>query len=104
MQGRRITGLEGNAGVNAVMDGEPGVYWLHEGGRNFWAKLPHGYISHLRVDPDRTFHDDQGPVWHVIVEADGSVTIQPSIWMNQGEGPNRGEWHGFLEHGVWRGV
>jgi hypothetical protein len=104
MHGRRILDLEGNAGVDAVMDGEPGVYWLHEDGRDFWAKLPHGRICHLPVDPDQTFQDTQGPVWRVIEEPDGSLTIQPSIWMNQGRGGSRGEWHGFLERGVWRQV
>ena len=38
---------------------------------------------------------------HTVIEhEDGTITVKPSILINDG----RSEWHGFLERGVWRAV
>jgi hypothetical protein len=42
------------------------------------------------------------PEWSICEEADGSVTVSPSI--QQHELGNVPYWHGHLQHGVWREV
>jgi hypothetical protein len=38
---------------------------------------------------------------HQVVEhEDGTITVSPSILTGRGER----QWHGYLEHGVWRQV
>lgn len=42
---------------------------------------------------------------HQIIEhEDGTITVSPSILVRGtvGVNPQKLEWHGFLEHGVWR--
>jgi hypothetical protein len=37
----------------------------------------------------------------VIEHEDGTITVSPSILVSSERGE---EWHGFLEHGIWRSV
>ena len=40
---------------------------------------------------------------HAVIEhEDGTITVSPSILVSRGG--REGEWHGFLERGVWRAV
>lgn len=66
---------------------EPGDYSLTSKGDAVWICLPNG--QHGRVDSQ----------WTITVEDDDTITVNPSI-LNRGEH----EWHGYLEHGVWREV
>ncbi len=62
-----------------------GAYWRDE--RGTWtAQCPNGLLANLAK--------------HGVTEyPDGTITVTPSILVRQ---PNRGEWHGFLERGIWR--
>lgn len=53
----------------------------------FFAQAPNGGgLANLRA--------------HQVTEhEDGSITVSPSILIKDGTGK---EWHGFLEHGIWR--
>lgn len=53
--------------------------------------------------------------WSPVIEADGTLTLSPSILAHETRlGPQNGhtpgepfvipEWHGYLEHGLWREV
>ena len=81
-------------------------------------------MSAGQITQGRRIHDDQfspgdyglvGGVWHaraprghlgnlanhsVTEHEDGTITVSPSILITDGE--TRDQWHGFLEHGVWR--
>lgn len=84
MQGRRLYPDEhGNIKFESI---EPGDYY----------KSPHtGWGARL---PDGRFCGLNG---HKIEEHDdGSITVSPSILV-KGGGVD-GEWHGFLDRGVWR--
>jgi hypothetical protein len=77
MQGRRVQ--------TAVYELEPGDYCLVED--EWYGKTPNGLLAGLRR--------------HQIVEnADGTITVSPSILVTQGEGLP--QWHGYLENGFWR--
>ncbi len=82
MQGRRLQlDAEGDYPYNAI---EPGVYFLWRG--KWYGVTPNGLMANLGG--------------HQITEhEDGTITVSPSIFVNQGQEPN---WHGFLERGVWR--
>ena len=77
------------------------VYCDEEG----WFKLePGDYVKvkdgHFMIRvPDPKFHLG-ALVKHTIIEhEDGTITVSPSILHNE---PNVGQWHGFLERGIWR--
>lgn len=40
------------------------------------------------------------PHHDVTEHSDGTITVSPSILLNDGQQ----KWHGYLEHGVWREV
>lgn len=70
-----------------------GQLWLQEGdygldARGFWMCRPPGnHTGSLEK--------------HTVVEHDdGTITVSPSILIDDG----RNEWHGYLERGVWRAV
>jgi len=42
---------------------------------------------------------DQGKGWDVSGEAP-ALTVTPSIWISPNQGPEAGEWHGFIRDGV----
>jgi hypothetical protein len=83
--GRRVYGKQ-------VYELEPGEYTLRslDGEPTWWAAVPAdgppmiGNLSGHQVEE----HDD------------GTITVSPSILTGRGER----QWHGYLEHGVWRQV
>lgn len=85
--------MTGNVGIR-VYDKEPhellaGEYgrWGRDGG-TFYARTPDGvHVANLGSH-------------QVIEHDDGSITVSPSILVSGG--PRIGEWHGYLERGVWR--
>lgn len=97
MKGRRCED------VQAVWDGPPGGYcptFDTEGEvEALWFKLPSG--SHGRIAAIGYGQNDE-PEWTITVEADGSVTVDPSIHQLPIEGNHPvPEWHGFLKSGEW---
>lgn len=87
MQGYRAKNLQD------LLDGPPGGYLIvtdHDTNkRTLWIKDPAGYIGCCGK--------------HEVVEHDdGTVTVSPSILSTKSEHGH--EWHGYLEHGVWREV
>jgi hypothetical protein len=67
---------------------ERGEYSLTAGGNAVWLMSPEGKAGHVHT-----------PVWLIVEEADGTITVNPSIWWDSPTG-----WHGYLERGVWREV
>jgi hypothetical protein len=65
---------------------EPGDYGRDTG--TWCCQAPNGYGGNLSQH-EITEHDD------------GTITVSPSILIRR---PPEGEWHGYLEHGVWREV
>lgn len=109
MTGRRVPTIDDIA--------QPGDYCLRPKGDggvapSLWFRLPRSEPCPAGV-PDifrncwETFwtglHRIDG-TWSITEEAEGNVTVSPSIltWIEIGEDRQRTEWHGFLEHGVWR--
>jgi hypothetical protein len=82
MQGRRLP--DGEISGSACF--EPGVYGRIEAEGDWHACTPSGMLANLRA------HD-------VVEHEDGTITASPSILVSQS---NVGEWHGYLERGVWR--
>lgn len=73
MQGRRVQEYEHT----------PGAYWKHDD--KWYAVTPNGMLAGLAN--------------HAITEhEDGTITVSPSILVRGHDG----EWHGYLERGVWR--
>jgi hypothetical protein len=68
-------------------DHQPGDYSLQT-----WTKPPQWWVR----DPAGALRS-LGPGHAVLVHADGSITVRPSIL-----DPKPGGWHGWLEHGSWR--
>jgi Family of unknown function (DUF6527) len=81
--------VQGRRGVDGdwTSDRQPGEYWRNENG--WWALTP------------RFEHAVDLSTWQVTDHEDGTITVAPSIFVNQGA-PNA--WHGFLECGMWREV
>lgn len=67
-------------------------------GTNLWFRVPS-----VR-DPEDHYlgigHMSIGDGWTIVEEADGTITVDPSIWHDK----SFGGWHGYLERGVWRAV
>ena len=80
MQGRRI--LSGS-----ISDFEPGDYGLVDG--RWLCCVPDGRYGDLS-NHQITEHEDK------------TVTVSPSILVSAGG--KKGQWHGYLERGVWREV
>ncbi len=66
---------------NGLVPWEAGSYWKAKDGV-WWAYPPKGSGGAL-INHTVTEHED------------GTITVFPSILNNK--------WHGFLEHGIWRG-
>jgi hypothetical protein len=62
-----------------------------------YVKLPDG--TYLVRPPDPRFHAGSLAGHRVVEHEDGTITASPSILISE---PNVGQWHGFLERGVWR--
>ncbi len=82
MQGRRV-----ECDSKGWFKLEPGDY----------CKTPQGEWM-ARV-PDARFSTGSLAGHDVIEHEDGTITVSPSILHRE---PPIGEWHGYLEHGVWR--
>lgn len=80
MQGRRVY-------VESFINLKPGDYAMIKG--IWYCCVPDdrfGNLSNHQV----TEHEDK------------TITVSPSILVSRGG--KRGQWHGYLEHGVWREV
>lgn len=82
MQGRRVYPDESGA-----MAMEPGDYGKWRGG--WLVCVPTGIRGQIKE-----------PTWSIEEHVDGTITVSPSIDVQNGEPEYR--WHGFLEKGVWR--
>jgi len=80
---------------------------LHE---ENWVLEPGEYGKNLetgewfmRPPQSETFHSGMGNLNnHTVVEHnDGTITVSPSILVT---GHHDKQWHGYLEHGIWREV
>lgn len=74
----------------------------HEDG-SFDPLEPGDYI-HVGDDwfsrvPDPKFHMGNLRKHTIQEHEDGTITVSPSILHTE---PNVGQWHGFLERGIWR--
>lgn len=80
MQGRRVY-------TEDLIEFQPGDYGFVGG--NWFCCVPDGRLGNLSNH-------------QVIEHEDGTITVSPSIlvWA----GGKDGQWHGYLEHGVWREV
>jgi hypothetical protein len=68
---------------------EPGDYGLLNG--TWYGKCPTGLTCNLAN--------------HTILEhPNGTITARPSIGIRRDKSPPDWDWHGWLEHGVWREV
>jgi hypothetical protein len=87
LQGKRIAdGTE----PHLLQVGEYCKYKYHfeSGDMCFYVMAPNGSLGCL--------------VNHTVIEhEDGTITVQPSILISKGR---PGEWHGYLEKGVWREI
>src|SRR5687767_15168863 len=69
----------------------PGDYWKWSSGAEWSAKCPNGLHAALRG--------------HQVTEwPDETISVSPSILCRYDGADGKKEWHGFLEHGVWREV
>lgn len=77
-------------------DLEPGDYTVRvdakTGERVAWVVTPDGHGPARLEGWDLTEHDD------------GTITVSPSILANPTPPSQHGQWHGYLERGVWREV
>jgi hypothetical protein len=66
--------------------------WLALPGWGQWTRLP---STHSPVEGE--------PRWTITEDADGRVTVDPSIkvWWNQGPEQREIGWHGYLKAGEW---
>jgi hypothetical protein len=92
LQGRRVES------VKALYDGQAGDYVIVH------PNDPQG-IRHPEPKIQLFFRDPTGAIGraskHEITECeDGTVTVSPSILATSGEHGH--DWHGYLEHGIWR--
>ncbi len=78
---------------------EDGRLYLQEGDYGFDPAQ-----NHWVVRPP-TCHAGGIPEHTVIEHEDGTVTVSPSILLEDfDEDGHPKDWHGYLEHGVWRDV
>lgn len=64
---------------------EAGDYGIHPVDGNWYACAPDGKMANLSL--------------HSVIEHDdGTITVSPSILITAHDG----QWHGFLERGIWR--
>lgn len=67
---------------------EPGIYWQDAPTGKWYGATP------------RSGYHIAGLEKHQVVEhEDGTITVSPSILVD-----GEWQWHGYLEHGVWREV
>jgi hypothetical protein len=65
---------------------DPGSYWNDKRDGEWYGMTPNGHMANLAA--------------HTVTEhEDRTITVSPSILVNRGM---PGEWHGYLERGVWR--
>ena len=62
--------------------------------------LPNGAFALVQVS-DAGAHEAK--TWGITEHEDGTITLTPSLLLTQPGVPG-GDWHGFLERGVWRAV
>ncbi len=79
-------------GRRVYYDGED-CYKLEPGD---YVKVSTIFIARV---PELCFHNGNLSGHCIVEHEDGTITASPSIMHKE---PNVGNWHGFLEHGVWR--
>jgi len=81
----------------SIFDLEPGDYMLTEDKTGIWLRTPLGDPIRLPIvegEPDpRPLKE--GGAWGYTEEADGSISLKPSINVH-----GRNAWHGFLTNGI----
>ena len=91
MQGKRVDATLDDAGQYPFPKLKPGEYGKSIDGA--WCCCAPVDTS----DGFTNFHGNLGA--HKVVEhEDGTITVSPSILIQRHDG----EWHGYLERGVWR--
>lgn len=75
---------------------EPGDYQLSESGKTLYCRLPHSPAGREAFAALPVNVPDSERAWTCTIEADGTITISPSI-----HDTDAGGYHGFLQHGVW---
>lgn len=86
MQGRRLP----NSKNGNLPKMEPGDYVYNEKQQKWYGMTPNGLLF---------FFNDK----HILMD-DGTLTVQPSVLV-QNDWESKGRtWHGYLERGVWREV
>lgn len=99
MQGTRVPTIrevwEGNPGDYTPIEKEGVVVAL-------WFKLPTGSLGRIAATGHGEADENE---WSIVIEPDGSVTVDPSIEQHANEKgkPPIAYWHGHLKHGVWEG-
>ena len=104
MIGRRLPGVDGKmmvptepgdycGPIRGYTGDKPAVFFLKPNARDEGAHKNARGIQHV-ASPPHTFTE----------EADGSLTISPSIGDTRGGGSESDGWHGYLENGIWRRV
>jgi len=81
-QGKRVEPVDGELLLKEF------EYGVNPKNGNWYCKVPGCLMGNL-TGHEVTEHDD------------GTITVSPSILINGGE---KNQWHGYLEHGVWRSV
>lgn len=64
---------------------------------------PHRTIAYASPNPNGTSYGMLDKRWTITGDGE-NITVSPSIWIMPGKGKENGEWHGYLQNGVWREV
>lgn len=88
MQGIRLTKVDGEEDFLFRISKTPGAYGTVDS-KSWFCTTPNGLFGNLSA--------------HKIEEnADGTITVSPSILVSSGKNHNEPSWHGYLECGIWR--
>jgi len=87
-----------------VYSREDGYLYLKPGDYGFDKKVGHWVVR----PPTKGCHAGGIPNHIVIEHEDGTITVSPSILLQEPDPNNPGifisSWHGYLEKGIWREV
>ena len=89
MQGRRIYWKDGERNPNLL---ESGDYAWDSLSKRWWIRTPNGILGGVSTE-----------IHKIIEHEDRTITVSPSILTTSGN-PEEGNWHGYLEKGIWREV
>ena len=93
MQGRRVYPPEPNEEMPHPIpwDIQPGDYWFSPVDGKWYFCCPKGGSIGNLANHQVTEHED------------GTITVSPSILVESPWQPQK-NWHGYLEHGIWKEV